>query len=903
MPRTCLACSHPDRRCRSQTCATVVALLSTLCLLAACLRAQGTSGSGASKMTGTVASLGCAGFVPAPCARSDRTVTQLGSAPSGNVDGTWTDNGPQVNVPWINDFGEREVRATDGVIPGGKPVGGGNYGPETWWTNYWSVYDSSVDGYYFYFPIGSSSGTDRLYTLNPTTMTVSSVCPTTWTSCEMPYAGSWSLITPGLMYYSTGEDLCSYNYDSMSGAGTCSDDVGTLVFNFSTCPDYGTYYSGSIFLDGVSYGDEWLEASFGSTAMAAYAINGTDAGNCYWYSTKYGLAGGSNLTTQNATIAAGVAPTLSSGNLTPTTGTGTLPSGTYYVEMTRVTQYTSNAIYSGSWSGGVATIYSDDDLSTAAGDTITIYDASNTAWDGTYTVATVSGQEVTFDVASSPGTWGTGYVISNSVSPGFESTPSAQASATLSATGEIAISGQTLASDFYTRNWSYYCNVYVSTTSGAETLQISGQSCTGTIEIAQPLVASVSPPTLNAAGYELHGSDAGSGAWFNAEASGTNAYVPWQMGTANTILCVTKSSDQCEGHESDGNISLFYNLQSPNTGGVMSPYDVALSPNADPTESNYEHLIPAGPPTYNFYAAIPSAGCNISDYHSNWTYDNLTDTLPVMWSDFVEPFVGMVEQSGTVSTTADSTTVTGSGTSFSSSWVGEYIWIGTGGTQGTGLGVGAWAQIASVQSSTQLTLAGNAPLTVSGYSMWTYYYPLMGIQCTWDHEIDMVSSSGNGTVWRFAHNRASGLQNQLSNADSSYQALSMPVCSPDGKYCLWATDWANANGQGQLGTQTGFQTSATGCSVSCAWKADTTYDQYQEVIDSNGNEEMATETGESGSTEPSWPTTVGDTVVDGGTEWHMEPGCNTPQSISVAFGGPVFNAGMCRTDVFIVEMR
>lgn len=778
----------------------------------------------------------CVGGPPIYCARNDRIVNSNYITNSVNVDGSWSDSGPQINTPFINEFGEREVRATDGLIPGGKPVGGGNYGPSTWWTNYWSVYDSSFGGYYWYTEIAdtgeSDGGTYRLYQFNPKTMISTPVC-STWTNCQMPYTGSWSLVTPGLMYYSTGEDLCSWNYDTEAGAGTCSDGDGTLVFNFSTCSGYGTYYSGSIFLDGVSYGDTWLQASFGGATMAAY---NTSTEGCYFYSTKYGLVGGTDLTTGSASLAVATPPNVASATLTPVTGTGSIPAGTYYIALTMV----------------------------------------NATEGSTY--------ETTSSLISS--------------------------STTLSSTGEIEISGQAIGSgnSFYSDNFTLTCNVYAGTSSTTLYEQLTGQSCSSEITLTSYATTGSAPPTLNAGGYSLHGSTAGSGNWFNAEVDNANAYVPWEPGTFNTVHCITKDSDPCEGHESIGNTNIFYNLQSPNTGGVMSTYDVALSPNADPSSSNYTHLIPSGPPTYNFYAAIPNAGCNISDYHSNWTYDNPSDGMPIMWSSFVEPFVGMVAQSGTVATTNGSNIVTGTSTSFSSSWVGKYLWIGTGGEQGTGLGVGSWAQVASVQSTTELTLSGNAPLTVSADDIWTYYYPIMGMQCPWDHEIDMVSSSGSGVVYRFAHNRASGLQNQLSNADSSYQSLSMPVCSPDGKYCLWATDWSNINGQGQLGTQTGMWHGSSGnpsggCYTSCNWTASTAYVADQEIIDSNGNEEMVTTGGTSGSSVPTWPTTVNGTVSDGSITWEMSPGCNTPQSTSVAAGGPSDGDGMCRTDIFIVEAR
>ncbi len=781
------------------------------------------------------------GFMPTPCAPTGRSPVQLGSAPSGNVDGTWTDKGPQVNVPWVNEFGEREVRATDGMIPGGNPVGGGVIGPRTWWTNYWSVYDSSINGYYFYVPIattGESGGTDRLYILNPQTMTVSTVC-STWSNCEMPYAGSWSTETPGRMYYSAGEDLCSYDYDTRSGSGTCSDGVGTLVFKFSTCPDYGKYYSGGIYLDGVSFADKLLEASFGATTMATYD---TGTGSCYWWSTRYGLVGGTDMSAEPASLAVADPPTLPSRSLTATSGAGSVPAGTYYIELTRVTE------------GGTA-----------------------------------------------------------ESQPVFETTPSAQRSVTLTAEGEITISGQSVPSDFYTDNWDNTCNVYAGTKSGGETLQTSFQSCSDTITLSRYTTSGAPPPTLNGGGFGLHGSAAGAGPWFTAEpetdgevkGKGTTAYVLWNPGTANTVECITEGDYPCEGHESVGSSNIFYVIYQPPTGGVPAQYDVGLSPNADSSSSNYTHLIPSGPPLYNPYD--PNVECNVADTHNTWTYDDPSDTMPVVQSSFVDSFVGLASEDGTVSVSEGSTAVRGSGTSFSASWVGKYIWIGS--ESGAGLGVGAWAEIAAVGSGTSLTLSGDAPLAASASSFYLYDYPVMENHCAWDHEIDAVSPTGRGTVWRFAHNRASGLQNQRSNTDSSYQALSMPVCSPDGKYCMWATDWANSDGQGQLGTQTGMWRDpslgnpAGGCYRSCAWRPDTTYAQYQEVIDSHGNEEMATVGGTSGNAEPSWPTSVNGKVTDGDVTWEMSPGCNTAQSISAPVGGPTDGDGMCRTDVFIVEMK
>jgi hypothetical protein len=59
-------------------------------------------------------------------------------------------------------------------------------------------------------------------------------------------------------------------------------------------------------------------------------------------------------------------------------------------------------------------------------------------------------------------------------------------------------------------------------------------------------------------------------------------------------------------------------------------------------------------------------------------------------------------------------------------------------------------------------------------------------------------------------------------------------------------------------------------SVTAAWAASHAYAQYKEVLDSNGNVEVATTAGTSGSgSHPTWPTVQGNTVTDGGVAWKL----------------------------------
>lgn len=54
-----------------------------------------------------------------------------------------------------------------------------------------------------------------------------------------------------------------------------------------------------------------------------------------------------------------------------------------------------------------------------------------------------------------------------------------------------------------------------------------------------------------------------------------------------------------------------------------------------------------------------------------------------------------------------------------------------------------------------------------------------------------------------------------------------------------------------------------------AWVASTAYFQGQEIIDSNGNLQRATTGGTSGSTAPTWATTVNSTTSDGSVTWTL----------------------------------
>jgi hypothetical protein len=705
-------------------------LLSAFCFLLCvpCSLASQSRGSGNSTVCG---------WMPHPCAPTDRVPRPNLSVLPSNVDGTWTDGGPQINMPWVNVFGEREVRVTDGNVPGGYPDGDGWRGPSDSFPNYWSVYDSSIGGYYFYLTL--DGGGNRLFILNSKSMQVTPVC-SNWSGCSMPYASEFSYVTPGLMYYPNGSAVYKYNYDTNSGP--------TEIYDFASCPGLTANQSGGTSIVGTTYvstNDQIIGARIGNSIFGVY---NTSNAKCYWFSTVYGLIGGTDNPVPIASSLPWPGP--------PTLGTlgktasGSLPAQTYYVKET-----------------------------------------------------------VRTDLNYSPA----------------ETLPSNEGSVTLSSTGSITIGPPTIASNPLLSSVGKYCMVYIGTTSGGETLQMSNQSCSSILTFSGPLATgTASPPTTNSAGFWVHDmapSMTGQYALLVADqVTGASANLIWQAfgptatETASTVLC--SANGGCGGHVAIGTNTMFYVIAGPVVGGVPPHYDFGLTPLATPTGNNFTRLHPSGPPYFNTYA--PNTECNVNDTHSNWSYENASDGMPIVVTSFVD---------GTTS------------------------------------------------------------------------YPLMTIHCAWDHEIDAVASDGSGTTWRLAHDRSSGLANPVSQLDSQYNALGGAVCSPDGYYCLWTTDWNSA-----LGTTSGNTTiGGEGCTGSCKWAANRSYSHYQEIIDSNGNEEVATVAGTSGSNPPIWPTATNATVADGSVTWQMQPGCNTSATQSVSFGGNPQGNGECRTDVFIVEAK
>lgn len=174
--------------------------------------------------------------------------------------------------------------------------------------------------------------------------------------------------------------------------------------------------------------------------------------------------------------------------------------------------------------------------------------------------------------------------------------------------------------------------------------------------------------------------------------------------------------------------------------------------------------------------------------------------------------------------------------------------------------------------------AGNGTLTESPNAG---VNPLFRINSTYNREAVTINPV-NGTIYRFINNPSTAACNTSDNssAQNCFYGEGQSLESPDGKWLLMTSAW-----DFQLGTYV-----PNVCSnKACAWASGGSVANATEIIDSNGNVETAQNAGAMGTTQPTWPTVAGNTVVDGTVTWKMAIGCP--------------NGNQCRSDVFLVQMR
>ncbi len=245
----------------------------------------------------------CSGGPPNYCANSTQSIiSESAMAP------------PPVNTPFTDpDFGSRMVRVTDAntLSSTGSFFTGFSYMTDaSAETNTWSLFDPSIGthgGYRFF--ITNTGGWEMPYVLDATTMKVSRATGLPggylydrWDKA-VDFADGFSYTNPDILFGAQGTDLVSYNF---------ATDALSTIYNFDDCPNLPPYVSGyagtatnsaddqkfSYYLGGAEQDDTELVLYYNRTANSG-------AGACYWYDTKTGVVGGTDM--PNTRVAGGVA--------------------------------------------------------------------------------------------------------------------------------------------------------------------------------------------------------------------------------------------------------------------------------------------------------------------------------------------------------------------------------------------------------------------------------------------------------------------------------------------------------------------------------------------------------------------------------------------------------------------
>jgi hypothetical protein len=280
----------------------------------------------------------CKGGPPDYCANSTQNVVQeTPMAP------------PPVNTPFRDpDFGSRMVRATDANTLTGVDGRGSQFTATSFMTdasaeaNEWGKFDPTLGpngGYRFL--VYTRGGWALVLTLDAATMKVS---PLTGKKRGGPLSADGLLSVGGTFSY-TDPDTLYFVHERRLEALNLSTGRVTSLYNFESCPSLPSSaggYSGGV----TNSGDDTKFSIYfggraqGETTLVAYYDRSANqgAGACYWYDTATGMVGGTNLAPTPVAGGVGQLAPPAAPVVTPQPGSGNLPAGDYYVEITASTQ-------------------------------------------------------------------------------------------------------------------------------------------------------------------------------------------------------------------------------------------------------------------------------------------------------------------------------------------------------------------------------------------------------------------------------------------------------------------------------------------------------------------------------------------------------------------------------------
>jgi hypothetical protein len=243
---------------------------------------------------------------------------------------------PPANTPFRDpDFGSRMVRVTDANTLGGVSFHTDSAGE----TNEWSKFDPSIGehGGYRFWVDGSGGGT-LPFELDATTMHVARIggrqAKGLGRRGNLPLAGEFSYTNPDVLFGTWGTRVMEYNF---------TNGKVKQVYDFDKCPGLPKHLERHMHTGGftISGDDTKFAYTFGGgeqdqSKLAVFydrSANG-GAGACYWYDSRFGTVGGTNVPPTPVAGGVGQLAAPAAPKVTASPGSGSLPSGDYYVEIT-----------------------------------------------------------------------------------------------------------------------------------------------------------------------------------------------------------------------------------------------------------------------------------------------------------------------------------------------------------------------------------------------------------------------------------------------------------------------------------------------------------------------------------------------------------------------------------------
>jgi hypothetical protein len=243
---------------------------------------------------------------------------------------------PAANTPFRDpDFGSRMVRVTDQHTMGGISFHTDSAGE----ANEWSKFDPSIGehgGYRFW--VGAAGGGAFPFELDATTMHVARIggkqAKGLGRRGNLPVSGEFSYTNPDVVYGGWGTKVMEYDFTT----GKVKQ-----VYDFDKCPGLPKHLERNMHAGGftISGDDTKFGYTFGGgeqdqSKLAVFydrAGNGR-SGACYWYDTKFGIVGGTNMAPGRVAGGVGQLTAPAAPKVTAAPGSGSLAPGDYYVEIT-----------------------------------------------------------------------------------------------------------------------------------------------------------------------------------------------------------------------------------------------------------------------------------------------------------------------------------------------------------------------------------------------------------------------------------------------------------------------------------------------------------------------------------------------------------------------------------------